>query len=138
MNASVANTPQTDSAESRRPAVRSLRRYLLMALVPCLLVAGGGYYWLAGGRYEETENANLHLARVAISSEVAGRVVSTSVRDNMVVHEGDVLFEVDPEPFRIALAQAEAAVEGARLTVMQYRAAHQQALAQQGVQTFLV
>ena len=133
MNASVANTPQTDSAESRRPAVRSLRRYLLMALVPCLLVAGGGYYGLAGGRYEETENANLHLARVAISSEVAGRVVSTSVRDNMVVHEGDVLFEVDPEPFRIALAQAEAAVEGARLTVMQYRAAHQQALAQQAM-----
>ncbi|MEZ5789834.1 MAG: HlyD family secretion protein [Nitratireductor sp.] len=119
------------TASPGQPVRRPWRRVLMMALVPGLLLLGGGYYWLGGGRFEETENANLHLSRVAISSEVAGRVVSASVSDNHAVHEGDVLFEVDPEPFRIALAQAEAAVEGARLTVMQYRAAYQQALAQQ-------
>jgi membrane fusion protein (multidrug efflux system) len=44
---------------------------------------------------------------------------------------GDVLFTIDPEPYRIALAQADAAVAAARLNVEQLRAAYSQARAQE-------
>jgi membrane fusion protein (multidrug efflux system) len=47
------------------------------------------------------------------------------------VLKGDVLFEVDPEPLRAALAQASAAVDSARLSVLQARAAYGLAQAQQ-------
>ena len=116
------------------PAPRAKRRggrFVLMLVVPLLLAVGGGYYWVTGGRYEETENANLRQARVNVASEVAGRVASQNVAENRQVRAGDVLFEIDPEPYRIALAQADAAVAAARLNVEQLRAAYSQAKAQE-------
>ncbi|MBX3568096.1 MAG: HlyD family secretion protein [Rhizobiaceae bacterium] len=106
-------------------------RFLLMLAVPLLLAAGGSYYWVTGGRYEETENANLRQARVTVASEVAGRVVSTKVAENLTVHAGEMMFEIDPQPYRIALAQADAAVAAARLNVAQLRAAFSRAKAQE-------
>jgi membrane fusion protein (multidrug efflux system) len=57
-------------------------RLALMVAVPLALIVGGGYVWVTGGRYQETENANLRQARVSIASETAGRIVSVNVSDN--------------------------------------------------------
>jgi len=108
-------------------------RFFLMLAVPLALVAGGGWYWVTGGRIQETENANLRQARVTISSEAAGRIVELGVVDNMGVKKGDVLFVIDPAPYRIALAQADAALATARLNVEQLRAAWSKAVAQERV-----
>ena len=102
-----------------------------MLAVPLALAAAGSYVWVTGGRYEETENANLRQARVAIASDTAGRIVEVNVTDNQTVKKGDVLFAIDPEPYRIALAQADAAVAAARLNVEQLRAAYSQSMAQE-------
>jgi membrane fusion protein (multidrug efflux system) len=109
------------------------RRTLLMLAVPTLLVVGGGYMWLAGGRYQETENANLRQAKVSVAAEAAGRIVEVDISDNAPVKAGDRLFVVDPEPYRIALAQADASLAAARLNVEQLRAAYGQAVAQERV-----
>jgi hypothetical protein len=125
----------TEAAAQPAPASKPsrLRRNVLMLLVPCLLIGGGLYVWITGGRFEETENANMRLARITIASEIAGRVVSVNVRENVAVHKGDVLFEVDPEPLQIALNQANAAVESARLNVIELKAAYSQALTQEKI-----
>ncbi len=115
------------------PKKRRSRRFLLMVALPLALLVGGGYFWWTGGRYEETENANLRQARVTISSEAAGRIVEVDVADNTLVHKGDVLFVVDPEPYRIALAQADASLAAAKMQVEQLRAAYSQAVAQEQV-----
>ncbi|MGE3364376.1 MAG: HlyD family secretion protein [Rhizobiaceae bacterium] len=112
---------------------RRWTRTLLMAVVPLALVAGGSYVWVTGGRFQETENANLRQARVTIASEAPGRIVETTIADNKLVKAGDTLFVVDPEPYRIALSQADAALAAARLNVEQLRAAYSQALAQEKV-----
>lgn len=114
-----------------KPKRNKSRRIALMLLVPALLVGVGGYMWVTGGRYEETENANLLFSKIAIASEISGRVTMSDVANNKLVHKGDVLFEVDQEPLNIALEQANAAIETARLTVTQLRAGYKQALAQQ-------
>nr|WP_295466835.1 HlyD family secretion protein [Mesorhizobium sp.] len=121
--------PAAPAPKPLAPAPRPRRggRILLMLALPLALAAGGGWYWITGGRIQETENANLRQARVTISSETAGRIVDLRIADNMVVKEGDVLFAVDPEPYRIALAQADAALAQARLQVEQLRAAYGQA-----------
>ena len=112
---------------------RRSRRTLLMLAVPTLLVVGGGYMWLAGGRYQETENANLRQAKVTVAAEAAGRIVEVDIADNATVKAGDRLFVVDPEPYRIALAQADASLGAARLNVEQLRAAYGQSVAQERV-----
>ncbi|TPJ52067.1 MULTISPECIES: HlyD family secretion protein [unclassified Mesorhizobium] len=110
---------------------RRLGRFLLMFALPAALVIGGGYVWVTGGRYQETENANLQQAKVSIASDTAGRIVQVAISDNQRVKQGDLLFAIDPEPYRIALAQADAAVAAARLNVEQLRAAYSQAMAQE-------
>jgi membrane fusion protein (multidrug efflux system) len=118
--------PATAPAKPKRS-----RRTLIMLAVPLLLAAGGSYVWLTGGRYQETENANLRQARVTVASEAAGRIVEVDIADNATVKAGDTLFVVDPEPYRIALSQADAALAAARLNVEQFRAAYGQAVAQE-------
>ena len=129
---SPASQPQPAIA-APAPAPKKRGRFVLMAALPLALVAGGGYYWVTGGRYQETENANLRQARVNIASEAAGRIVQVDVTDNTLVKAGDVLFEVDPQPYQIALAQSDAALAAARLNVEQLRAGYSQAVAQERV-----
>jgi membrane fusion protein (multidrug efflux system) len=47
---------------------------------------------------------------VTISAEASGRVDRKPCRRQRRVKKGDVLFVIDPEPYRIALEQAEAAL----------------------------
>ena len=123
-----ADAPTSAQAKPKRSS-----RMLIMLAVPLLLAAGGSYVWLTGGRYQETENANLRQARVTVASEAAGRIVQVDVADNAEVKAGDTLFVVDPEPYRIALSQADASLAAARLNVEQLRAAYGQAVAQERV-----
>jgi membrane fusion protein (multidrug efflux system) len=96
-----------------------------------VLAVGGGYFWVTGGRYQDTENANVRQSKVSIASDTAGRIVEANLVENKPVKSGDVLFRIDPEPYRIALAQADAALAAARLGVEQLRAAYSQAVAQE-------
>jgi len=129
--ATVAVAPPVQPAPAPVKKKRRLGRLLLMVALPAALAVGGGYVWVTGGRYQETENANLQQAKVSIASDTAGRIVQVDIFDNQSVKQGDVLFAIDPEPYRIALAQADAAVAGARLNVEQLRAAYGQSMAQQ-------
>ncbi len=113
------------------PTRRRSGRLLLMAVLPLALAAVGGYVWATGGRYQETDNANLRQAKVSIASEATGRIVEVAVADNAAVKTGDLLFKVDAEPYRIALSQADAMLAAARLNVEQLRAAYSRATAQE-------
>ncbi len=106
---------------------------LLMAALPLVVVAAGLWIWLDSGRYEETDNAAFQQARISVASDLSGRVTAVQVGDSQRVKAGDPLFRVDPEPYRLALAQAEAALSQARLGIDQLRAAYRLALAQEKV-----
>nr|WP_325250003.1 HlyD family secretion protein [Amylibacter sp.] len=105
------------------------RRRILMFCVPVLLAVAGGYVWLTGGRYVTTDNAYVHQPMVNVSPDVSGRISEVDVVENQMVQAGMPLFRLDPEPLNIALAEAEAALSGARLSVAQLRAAYDTAQA---------
>ncbi len=121
------------TGDTAPPKKRRFGRVALMLALPVALALGGGYVWLTGGRYETTENANLQQPRVSISAGVAGRVTDVMVQNDSVVKVGDPLFQVDPEPYRIALEQANAALAAARLNVQQMQAAYAQTKAEADV-----
>jgi len=64
-----------------------------------------------------TSQAAVQAFIVRMAPEVAGRVVEVNVIDNQRVKGGDVLFRIDPQPFTIALAQAEAKLAGVGQTI---------------------
>lgn len=94
----------TEATDTRRPW---LRRTLLI-LGPLVVAAAALAFYLSGGRYVSEENAYVQAATVSISPQVTGAVAQVLVRDNQQVSEGDVLFTIDQEPYRIALAGAQA------------------------------
>lgn len=118
------------AAVAEPPRKKSSRRLLLMVSLPLVIAAAGAWFWLSSGRYVSTDNAYLQQAMVSVSPDVAGRVVSVAVRANHAVKAGDTLFSIDPEPYRIALRQADAALAAARVNVEQLRVAYATAKAQ--------
>ena len=109
-------TPLGDQPEARR---RPRWRLALMLVVPLLLAAVGGWFWLTSGRYVSTDNAYVQQDKVAVAAEVAGTIGEVFVQENQQVKKGDLLFRLDQRPYRIALAQAEAQIHNAQVQVAQ-------------------
>lgn len=96
--------------------MRALRPLALFGL-PALVLVGALVFWLQGGRYATTENAFVKADIAQIASEVTGRIIEVRARDHATVAAGDVLVRLDPEPYRLALAKADAEIDFARATV---------------------
>jgi membrane fusion protein (multidrug efflux system) len=113
----AANVIETVEAPPPVAKKRSWLRIALMVSVPLLIAAVAGYFYLTGGRYQTTDNAYISQDMISISPDVSGRIVQVNVRENQRVKAGDVLLVIDPEPYRIALEQANAAIATARVDV---------------------
>ena len=109
-----------------------LIRIVLLIGVPLAVLVGGAIVWQSGGRYVNTENAYVKADIAQIAPEVAGRVIDVAVRDHMKVKAGQPLLRIDPEPYRLALAKAEAELDIARTAVETARAMWRETLTEVG------
>ncbi|HVI51984.1 MAG TPA: HlyD family secretion protein [Candidatus Sulfotelmatobacter sp.] len=57
-----------------------------------------------------TRDGRVRAEVVSIAPEVSGTIIQVAVADNQPVKKGDILFVIDPERYRLALAQSEAAL----------------------------
>ena len=119
-----SQAPQAAEAQAPAPKKRGSRRIVLMIVVPLVLVVAGAWFYLTGGRYQDTDNANVEQAKVSLSADIAGRITAVNVAENQTVKAGDVLFTIDPQPYQIALDQANAALATARVNVQQLKVAY--------------
>jgi membrane fusion protein, multidrug efflux system len=87
---------------------KQYRRPILLLVLPALALLVGLGFYLMGGRYISTDNAYVGAQKVLITPDVAGKVINVFVREGQQVKSGDPLFEIDPEPYRLALVQAQA------------------------------
>ena len=97
-------------------------RQLLLIGVPAIAIAAALLFWLASGRYVSTENAYVKANVVQIAPEAGGRIIEVAVHDHKPVEKDDLLFKIDPEPYRLSLARAEAELDQARTQVENFRA----------------
>lgn len=111
-----AQTEALPIVGAKRP--RRWARSALMLSVPLILVACAIAYYIANDHYVSTDNAYVQQDKVSISAEVGGRIVSVAVAENQRVAAGDLLFQIDAEPYRIAVAQADATIAAAQVKVV--------------------
>src|SRR5882672_7839293 len=114
-------------AKLRHP--KTLRRLLLTA-GPALVLAAGLFFYMTGGRYVSTDNAYVHAGKLTVATDVSGIVADVAVHESQTVEKGQVLFTLDQEPFRIALAGAEANLGAVRNQIATQQANYRQKLAQ--------
>src|SRR4051812_11491415 len=111
--ATVDAKPDAAKAPGKKFSRKRLRTILLVA-VPLIAVAIGAFLYLGSGRYISTDNAQVGAQKVLITPDISGKVLRVMVREGQHVKAGDELFEIDPQPFRLALTQAQAKLETAR------------------------
>ncbi|MFL6863763.1 MAG: HlyD family efflux transporter periplasmic adaptor subunit [Allosphingosinicella sp.] len=119
-----AAAAETEVVADESPAAprRKRGRLLLMLSVPLILLAIGAYFYLTSGRYVSTDNAYVQQDKVSVSALVTGPISEVAVRENQRVKAGDLLFRIDPTPYRIALEQAEAQIAAAQVSVSKLQA----------------
>src|SRR5882757_2000460 len=118
------------ASDSVRPK-RSLRRPLMFALLPLVLIVGG-YFYATGGAVMSTDNAYVQADMVGLSTDVAGIVTQVLVHDNQKVAKGDILFKLDPLQFQLALDRAEAQIGNTRNDLVALQASYRNMQAQVG------
>lgn len=108
----VESETETPPAEKRRWS-----RLLIMASVPVALLLAGFIYWHGLQGKVSTDNAYVKQDMVAVSAEVGGKIVEVDTQENDHVQKGDLLFRIDPEPYQLQIAQANAAIANAQANV---------------------
>ncbi|EUB74837.1 secretion protein HlyD family protein [Pseudomonas sp. GM41(2012)] len=102
----VAQAPAPATAAD--PAKKGIKWVLLLILLSLT------WYLLADRFTPYTQQARVGAFVIPVASEVAGRVTRVNVRNNQDVKAGEILFEVDPQPYQIAVDRARADLESTR------------------------
>ena len=121
MSGSEADVDAPQAKRKRKVTDKGMMRTFLMLIVPALLLIGGGYYWLTSGGKVGTDDAQIKQDIVSVSAQVTGPVAQVFVKDGAKVKRGDLLFRIDPAPFKVALEQAQAQLAAAKLQTTQLR-----------------
>ncbi|MHC8344220.1 HlyD family secretion protein [Pseudomonas sp. RT6P73] len=103
-----APTPPAPPPPAADPAKKGIKWVLLLILLSL------AWHLLADRFTPYTQQARVGAFVIPVASEVAGRVIRVNVRNNQDVQAGDVLFEVDPQPYQIAVDRARADLESTR------------------------
>ena len=88
--------------------MNKLARISIAVVVVAALAAGGTWYWQRAARIRTTENAYVNADVVQVASQLSGPVTQVLVHEGQLVEAGQTLFEIDPAPYEVALAQARA------------------------------
>ena len=123
---------RTDSARFDQASDRSVkekkqslfRRPSVIVVAAALAVVGIGYGAVTmchSFTHESTDDAFIDVHFVSVAPKIAGRVAVVHVDDNQLVKKGNVLVEIDPRDFQVALAQAKANLAKDKATLVQAR-----------------
>ncbi|UCO95839.1 HlyD family secretion protein [Metapseudomonas lalkuanensis] len=121
---SQAGAPSQPEPTGKPDAAAKGTRWVALVIVLTLV-----WYLLADRFTPYTQQARVQAFVVPVAAEVAGRVTKVNVRNNQDVEAGAVLFELDPEQYRIAADRARADLETMRRQIGASTAAIDSALA---------
>ena len=93
-----------------------------MWLLPAIVLAVTLFVWLSSGRTVTTDNAYVKGDRAQIATELSGVIVEVPVQENQRVSRGQLLFRLDDQSYRHALAKIEAEIETTRADIRGLRA----------------
>jgi len=105
-----ASTELAAELESAPPPSR--RRGIVIAVVIVLALAAAGFWWYSTYS-ENTDDAQINGHLIQVSSRISGQVLKVDVEENQVVKAGDVIAELDPSDYQVAVEKAEAALASA-------------------------
>jgi membrane fusion protein, multidrug efflux system len=105
-------------ASSSTKSKRAKLKFPIIGLAVLLVLFWGLPRILHGLNTVSTDDAYVNSHVTFVAPRVAGQVLRVLVDDNSRVRKGDVLVELDPEPYRVQVAIKQAAVEVAKANLV--------------------
>jgi len=99
-------------------------------LGPAAILLVAAFFYMNSGRYVETDNAYVKGDTAMITAEVGGRIDRVAVSENQRVHGGDILFEIDAQPYELAVERAQSQVAAVESFIESLEASYEQLLEQ--------
>src|SRR5271170_726573 len=121
----LASTESQRSTSSRSGRRRNLILVILLLLVAATVAVPG---WRYLSSYEDTDDAQVDGHIIAVSSRINGTIVGVYVVDTQPVREGQLLAEIDPDDYVVALEGARAKLSQAQAQVESAKADYETAL----------
>jgi membrane fusion protein (multidrug efflux system) len=90
------------------------RRRAIIAVVVVVLAAVAVAIWWHGTFTENTDDAQVNGHLIQVSSRINGQVLKVEVTENQMVKAGDVIAELDPADYQVAVENAEALLASAQ------------------------
>src|SRR5213080_3824748 len=107
-----AATPSNEESVATSAKIDTEQHKFVRKIVSLIVVVSAVvitlYVWGIIERHPRTDDATARANVVGIAPRVAGQILKLNVQDNQAVKEGDVLFEIDPEDYRLTLEKAKA------------------------------
>jgi len=90
--------------------IRKIFGIFMTALIFCAAILIGRVLWVHYMDQPWTRDGRVRADVINVAPDVSGAVVTMPVADNQFVHKGDLLMEIDPSHYKIAVEQAQASV----------------------------
>ncbi len=120
---SSGNKNSHEEEKPKKPPLYKRRGFLIgFPIVLLLVIATCVVLWLILRQYVSTDDAYIDGHVSQISPQVSARVIALHIDDNQFVHTGEVLAELDPTDYLVALEQAKAQVAAAQGRLEQAKA----------------
>ena len=103
------------------PTAKARRNFIIGTVVLLLILLAVFFYWRSTYT-EDTDDAQVDGDLYQVSARVSGQIVKVNITDNQKVNQGDVIAEIDPRDYQVALEQAQAQLENAKASFVQANA----------------
>ena len=116
--AQSSGTAQLNQHEDEVPEQKSGRKLIVIAVIILLVIGAGIFYWRSTFS-EDTDDAQVDGDLYQVSSRVTGQVIKVYVEDNQKVEVGQLIAEIDPKDYQVAVEQAQANLASAQAAAIQ-------------------
>ena len=102
--------PAGSGKQDESPAKKAGRKVLIFGV----LILGASFWYWRSTFTEDTDDAQVDGDIYQVSARVTGQVTKVFVEENKPVKKGDLLLEIDPTDYQVALDQAQANLASAQ------------------------
>ncbi|MGI4852787.1 MAG: HlyD family secretion protein [Janthinobacterium lividum] len=121
-NKQAKSSASEDAAKPvETPAGKARRTFIIVSVVILLLLVAVFFYWRSTFT-EDTDDAQVDGDLYQVSARVQGQIIKVNVTDNQKVNQGDVIAEIDPRDYQVALEQAQAVLANSKAGFVQANA----------------